>query len=107
MDVVGSDSLLNEAELVQIVNEVFSRLNINVLIKINNRKILAGIANYIGFPQHLTEITIAIDKLDKIGVENVNKELAERGLTPLAIEKLQPVLFMQGSSADKLQLLEN
>lgn len=106
VDVVGSNSLLNEAELVQIVNEVFSRLGINVLVKINNRKILAGIANYIGFPQHLTEITIAIDKLDKIGVENVNKELAERGLTPLAIEKLQPVLFMQGSSADKLQLLE-
>ncbi len=102
VDVVGSDSLLNEAELVQIVNDVFGKLGIRVVVKINNRKILAGIASYIGNPDSLTDITVAIDKLDKIGIENVNAELALKGLSPEAIEKLQPVLFMDGDSHSKL-----
>ncbi len=102
VDVVGSDSLLNEAELVQIVNDVFGKLGIRVVVKINNRKILAGIASYIGNPDSLTDITVAIDKLDKIGIENVNAELALKGLSPEAIEKLQPVLYMDGDSHSKL-----
>ena len=106
VDIIGSDSLLNEAELVQIVDRVFEALKINVLIKINNRKILAGIAEYIGRPDLLVDITVAIDKLEKIGVEQVNKELAEKGLDDLAIAKLQPVFAMQGSTTDKINLLK-
>lgn len=104
-DVVGSDSLLNEAELVHLVNDVFEELGISVIVKINNRKILAGIADYIGCPDDLTAITVAIDKLDKVGIELVNKELFEKGISRVAIDRLQPVLFMQGNSHEKLQTL--
>ncbi|MDP2236818.1 MAG: histidine--tRNA ligase [Bacteroidales bacterium] len=106
VDVVGSDSLLNEAELVQIVDDIFNQLNIKVLVKINNRKILAGIAEYIGSPESLTDITVAIDKLDKIGVEKVNAELSEKGISVESIKLLQPILFMQGSSREKISRLE-
>lgn len=106
VDVVGSDSLLNEVELIQIVDEVYGRLNINVVLKINNRKILAGIAQTIGEPQRMVDITVAIDKLDKIGVEKVNLELAERDLSASAIDKLQPILHMKGSNAQKLSTLK-
>ncbi|WP_088655353.1 histidine--tRNA ligase [Geofilum rhodophaeum] len=105
VDVVGSDSLLNEVELIQIVDEVYQRLNIRVVVKLNNRKILAGIAEYIGAGDRLVDITVAIDKLDKIGAEKVNMELSERGLSAAAIEKLQPVLALQGSNEEKLELL--
>ena len=104
-DVVGSDSLLNEAELVQLVDDVFSALNIRTIIKINNRKLLAGIADYIGNPDALIDITVAIDKLDKIGIEAVNKELADKGLQDDAISKLQPVLFMEGNTSQKIEQL--
>lgn len=104
-DVVGSNSLLNEAELVHLVNDVFEKLGIAVVVKINNRKILAGIADYIGCPNDLTAITVAIDKLDKIGIEQVNKELTEKGIPDEAISRLQPVLFMEGNSDEKLQSL--
>ncbi|MDP3446022.1 MAG: histidine--tRNA ligase, partial [Ignavibacteria bacterium] len=106
VDVVGSDSLLNEAELVEIVDDVFEALKIPVTVKINNRKILAGIAEYIGNPESLTDITVAIDKLDKIGIENVNKELSEKGISSQAIERLQPLFFMQGNSDEKINQLE-
>ena len=102
-DIVGSDALLNEAELVQMVNDVFKKLGIKVVVKINNRKILAGIASYIGKPEAITDITVAIDKLDKIGIELVNNELLAKGIDQNAVDKLQPVLFMQGSSREKLQ----
>lgn len=105
-DVVGSDSLLNEAELVQMVDMVFGRLGIKVVVKINNRKILAGLAAAIGQPERLTDITMAIDKLDKIGIEKVNEELAERGLPEQAIQALQPVLFMKGDAYAKLESLK-
>ena len=104
-DVVGSDSLLNEAELVQLVDDVFNALNIRTIIKINNRKLLAGIADYIGNPDALIDITVAIDKLDKIGIEAVNKELADKGLQDDAISKLQPVLFMEGNTSQKIEQL--
>ena len=111
VDIIGSDSLLNEAELVQIVNDVFNDLKISVTLKINNRKLLAGIAEHIGKPEALTDITIAIDKLDKIGIEAVNAELAEKGLEQEAIDKLQPILFMTGDTRSKIaqlkQILEN
>ena len=102
-DIVGSDALLNEAELVQMVNDVFKKLSIKVVVKINNRKILAGIANYIGKPEAITDITVAIDKLDKIGIEQVNNELLAKGIDQNAVDKLQPILFMQGSSREKLR----
>lgn len=105
-DVVGSDSLLNEVELIQMVNEVFKRLQINVLIKLNNRKILSGIAEYIGEPDHIVDITVAIDKLDKIGLDNVNAELLEKGIATEAVEKLQPVLLLKGTNAEKLAQLK-
>lgn len=105
-DVVGSDALINEAELIQMVDMVFSRLGIKVVVKINNRKILAGIAAAIGQPDRLTDITMAIDKLDKIGLEKVNEELAQRGLPAQAIEALKPVLFMTGNAREKLQKLK-
>ena len=106
VDIIGSNSLLNEAELVNIVNDVFNLLKINVILKINNRKVLAGIAEYIGKTDALVDITVAIDKLDKIGIEAVNAELAEKGLEAEAIEKLQPILFMQGSTREKLSQLK-
>lgn len=107
VDIVGSNSLLNEAELVQIVDEVFKALKINVVLKINNRKVLAGIAEYIGKPDALVDITVAIDKLDKIGIEAVNAELAQKGLDENAIEKLQPILFMKGDAREKFAQLKS
>ena len=106
MDIIGSNSLLNEAELVSIVNDVFNDLKIHVVLKINNRKVLAGIAEYIGKSDALVDITVAIDKLDKIGIDAVNAELAEKGLEPEAIEKLQPILFMKGNTREKLSQLK-
>jgi histidyl-tRNA synthetase len=104
-DIVGSDSLLNEVELIQIIDEVFSRFGIRVKIKINNRKILSGIAEIIGEPDKITDITVAIDKLDKIGLEKVNEELHEKGINSEAIEKLQPILLMSGENTVKLSTL--
>ena len=101
VDVVGSDSLLNELELIQIVDEVYRRLNIRVCLKINNRKILAGIADIIGEAEKIVDITVAIDKRDKIGLDNVNAELAAKGIGQEAISQLQPILLLQGSKADK------
>jgi histidyl-tRNA synthetase len=106
VDVIGSNSLLNEAELIQIVDDVFALLKIRTVVKVNNRKILAGIAENIGENERLTDITVAIDKIDKIGQENVNRELFEKGLSPEAIEKLQPILSLQGSAAEKINQLE-
>lgn len=104
-DVVGSDSLLNEVELVQIVDTVFKRFGIRVQIKINNRKILTGIAEYINEADKIVDITVAIDKLDKIGIDNVNAELAADGLSAEAIEKLQPIISMSGSNEEKLEVI--
>jgi len=101
-DVVGSDSLLNELELIQIVDEVFRRLKIRVVIKINNRKILTGIAEIIGEAEKITDITVAIDKTDKIGLPKVNEELALKGISQEAIDSLQPILKLNGTNADKL-----
>ena len=101
-DVVGSDSLLNEVELMQIVDTVFSRFGVRVQIKINNRKILTGIAEVIGAADKIVDITVAIDKLDKIGIDNVNAELREDGLTEEQIEKLQPIIMLSGTNDEKL-----
>ncbi len=106
VDVIGSNSLLNEYELIKIIDEVFSRLKIATVIKINNRKVLAGVAEYIGEAAKITDITVAIDKLDKIGLESVNKELAEKGIPPESIGKLQPVINLSGDTATKLSELE-
>jgi len=106
VDVVGSDSLLNELELIQIVDEVYRRLKINVIIKINNRKILSGIAEIIGEAEKITDITVAIDKMDKIGLEKVNEEIASKGISEEAIAKLQPILKLSGSNAEKLEQLK-
>ena len=105
VDVIGSRSLLNEVELIEIVERVFRKLNIRVVLKMNNRKILYGIAEAIGHADKMMDITVAIDKLEKIGLENVKAELAERGLEQEAIEKLQPILELSGSNADKLSQL--
>lgn len=105
-DVVGSDSLLNEVELMQIVDVVFSRFGIRVCIKINNRKILSGIAEIIGEADKIVDITIAIDKLDKIGLENVNKELSDKGISDEAIAKLQPIILLSGNNAEKIATLK-
>lgn len=102
---VGSNSLVNEAELLQMIDEVFHRLGINVTIKLNNRKILAGIAEIIGQSDKIVDITVAIDKLDKIGLANVNTELIEKGIPQDAID-LQPVLLLQGGNAEKLNTLK-
>lgn len=106
-DVVGSDSLLNEVELMQIVDEVFQRFGVRVIIKINNRKILSGIAEMIGAADKIVDITVAIDKLDKIGLENVNEELANAGISPDAIDKLQPIISLQGTNDEKLNVIKN
>ncbi len=106
-DVVGSDSLLNEVELMQIVDTVFTRFGIRVCIKINNRKILSGIAEIIGEADKIVDITVAIDKLDKIGLDNVNAELASKGISQEAIGKLQPIILLSGSNAEKLVTLKN
>jgi histidyl-tRNA synthetase len=104
-DVVGSDSLLNEVELMQIVDTVFTRFGVRVQIKINNRKILTGIAEVIGAADKIVDITVAIDKLDKIGIDNVNDELRQDGLTDEQIQKLQPIILLQGTNEQKLQTI--
>lgn len=106
VDVVGTDSLVSELELIQIVREVYRRLGIRVCLKINNRKILAGIAETVGQADKIVDITVAIDKLDKIGLDNVNKELEEKGLPADAVAKLQPILALTGSNQDKLNTLK-
>ena len=106
-DVVGSDSLLNEVELMQIVDEVFTRFGINVCIKINNRKILTGIAETIGAADKIVDITVAIDKLDKIGLEKVNDELRAVGLSDEAVEKLQPIISLSGTNEEKLATMRS
>lgn len=105
-DVIGSDSLFNEAELLQIIDRVFEKLNLKVVIKLNNRKILSGIAGFIGFEDRITDITVAIDKIEKVGLPKVEQELSERGLPTEAIEKLRPVLMLKGTAEEKLQALE-
>ncbi|MDO4215030.1 MAG: histidine--tRNA ligase [Bacteroidales bacterium] len=105
-DVVGSDSLLNEVELIQMIDTVFQKFGVRVCIKMNNRKILSGLAEMIGQADKIVDITVAIDKLDKIGLENVNKELAEKGIPGESIQKLQPVIMLSGTNAEKLQTLK-
>lgn len=104
-DVVGSDSLLNEVELMQIVDTVFTKFGVHVCIKINNRKILTGIAEVIGEAEKIVDITVAIDKLDKIGLEKVNEELRNDGISEEAIEKLQPIISLSGSNEEKLEVI--
>ena len=104
-DIVGSDSLLNEVELMQIIDTVFSRFGVRVQIKINNRKILTGIAEVIGAAEKIVDITVAIDKLDKIGLDNVNQELRENGLSEEQIEKLQPIISLEGTNDEKLNVI--
>ena len=104
-EVVGSDSLLNEVELMQIVDTVFTRFGVRVQIKINNRKILTGIAEVIGAADKIVDITVAIDKLDKIGIDNVNAELREDGLSDEQIEKLQPIIMLEGTNEEKLNTI--
>ncbi len=106
-DVVGSDSLINEVELIQIMDEVFHRFGIRVCIKMNNRKILSGIAEILGAADKIVDITVAIDKLDKIGLEKVNDELREKGLSEDAISKLQPVIMLSGTNREKITSLKN
>ena len=106
-DVVGSDSLINEVELIQIMDEVFHRFGIRVCIKMNTRKILSGIAEILGAADKIVDITVAIDKLDKIGLEKVNEELREKGLSEDAINKLQPVIMLSGTSREKIASLKN
>ena len=105
-DVVGSNSLLNEVELVQMIDTVFQKFGIRVSIKINNRKILTGIAEIIGEADKIVDITVAIDKLDKIGLDNVNAELASKGIPQEAIDKLQPIIMLNGTNAEKLETLK-
>lgn len=104
-DIVGSNSLLNEVELVQLMDEVYRRLNIRVCIKLNNRKILSGIAEIIGAPEKIVDITVAIDKLDKIGLEKVNEELSSKEISDEAIAQLQPIILLAGSNEEKLTTL--
>jgi histidyl-tRNA synthetase len=105
-DVIGSDSIYNEFELLKVIDEVFARLGISSEIDINNRKILTGIAEYIGEIDRITDITVAIDKIDKIGIEAVNSELKSKGISSNAIDKLQPVLFLDGDSIQKISELK-
>ena len=105
VDVIGSKSLLNELELVQMVERVFAALDVRVLLKINNRKVLTGLAEICGFPEKVVDITVAIDKMEKIGLDAVKEELLERGLTPEAVAVLEPVLGMQGTTAEKIAFL--
>ncbi len=104
-DVVGSDSLLNEVELLRLIDEVFARFGIRVAVKLNNRKILSGIAEMIGAPEKIVDITVAIDKLDKIGLDKVNVELREKGLAEDAIARLQPIILLEGDNRSKLATL--
>jgi histidyl-tRNA synthetase len=107
VDVIGSDSLLNEHELVTIMDQVFSDLGLRVVIRLNNRKVLLGLVEVLGIPERMTDVTVAIDKLDKIGLDNVMGELQEKGVGTGALEKLQPVLQVQGTNQEKLTYLEN
>ncbi len=104
-DIIGSDSLLNEVDLLQLIDDVFARLNVRIAIKLNNRKVLAGIAELIGAPDKLIDITVAIDKIDKIGLDKVNEELAERGLSTEAINALEPILRIDGTVQQRLDKL--
>src|SRR5574344_484391 len=104
-DVIGTESLLNEVDLLQIIDEVFCRFGINIAIKLNNRKVLSGIAETIGEPDKIVDITVAIDKIDKIGIDHVNAELLEKGISKEAVDKLQPLLSLSGSNDDKLASL--
>lgn len=106
-DIVGSDSLLNEVELLQIIDTVFNRFGIRVSIKLNNRKILTGMAEIIGQPDKIVDITVAIDKLDKIGLDKVNEELALKGIPQDAIDKLQPIILLKGTNEEKLDILKS
>src|SRR5205823_1572250 len=106
-DIIGSNSLLNEVELIQIIDDVFSHLKIDVVIKINNRKILQGITEVIGEKEKIVDITVAIDKLDKIGLEKVNEELMAKGFSSEAINTLQPIINLKGSYSEKISALKN
>ncbi|HAG15050.1 MAG TPA: histidine--tRNA ligase [Bacteroidales bacterium] len=106
-DVIGNNALLNEVELVQLIDAIFSDFDVQIVMKLNNRKILSGIAEIIGQADKIIDITVAIDKLDKIGLENVNKELLEKGLPQKAIDQLQPILLLSGNTAEKLASLKN
>lgn len=106
-DIVGSNSLINEVELLQLIDTVFTRLQINVIIKLNNRKVLAGIAELLGVPDKIVDITVAIDKIDKIGMDGVVAELAQRGITADAIERLKPILTIDGTIEQRLDTLDN
>lgn len=106
VDIVGSDSLLNEVEIIQITDEVFNRFGVRVCIKLNNRKILSGIAEIIGESDKIVDITVAIDKLDKIGLEKVNEELASKGIPQKAIDQLQPIILLKGTNEEKLNTLK-
>ncbi len=105
VDVIGSNSLLNEVELIQIIDKVFKKLNLDTVIKLNNRKILSGIAEVIGQPERIIDITVAIDKLDKSSLESVNEELSQKGVTDEAIEMLQPIIKLEGTNREKLSKL--
>ncbi len=107
VDIIGSTSLLNELELIEIIDKVFDRFGVGIIIKINNRKILAGITEILGESSRLTEITTALDKLGKIGLEGVNRELSENGLAESSIEKLQPILNLSGDAEEKLKTLSD
>lgn len=107
VDVIGSDSLLNEAELVQIIDEVFDRLNIRIVVKINNRKVLAGISEIIGQTDRLTDITVAIDKMEKVGLDKVTEELIAKGISEDAINRLKPILLLEGNTDEKLNKLSS
>jgi len=105
-DVIGSDSLVNEVELLQLIDEVFRRLRVRIAIKLNNRKVLAGIAELIGAPDKMIDITVAIDKIDKVGIDKVNEELLDRGLSDASVAALQPILQIDGTPAERLDKLE-
>lgn len=107
VDVIGSDSLLNEVELILIIHEVFSKLGVGHITKINNRKILSGMVEVVNESDRLIDITVAIDKIDKIGIEAVNRELAEKGVSQSAIEQLQPIILLKGTNAEKLDILSD
>ena len=104
---MGSDSLFNEVELISLIDDVFSSLGINVAVKLNNRKLLAAIAEIIGESERLTDITVAIDKLDKIGIDNVNAELIEKGISQEAVDRLRPIIELSGSNMEKLETMEH
>ncbi|MCF6183954.1 MAG: ATP phosphoribosyltransferase regulatory subunit, partial [Bacteroidales bacterium] len=105
-DIIGSNSLINELEIVQMIDEIFTKLNLKITVKINNRKLLAGIAERIGFPEKFTEMTVAIDKLDKIGLEKVYEELIQAGISEDAVNLLEPILNIGGSFDDQMQCIE-